>query len=221
MFQFERVLVPAWMCYAAVLAAPLLQFILIRARTHPIIYGLVPFLFSSVSPMVFYAEPFRFFAICSGYQLFNFMRICDIAMQPRKVVYSWNMWDYYEIYLTFATSAQRRDRKAKGLPIGSSNAVMPQDRTPKYYAKVVYKIMVQYGVYHLLVWFADAYPPNVDPTPRRIASIFEPRELLDNLVFGLTLCLLMSISNCYKPNAHYHRSQSFKPRDCNCVSGTI
>lgn len=192
-----RTTVPFSVLYAVVILAPLLQFALIRLRTHRLIYWSIPFALASCAPVMFDCEPFRFFGILTCFNLFNFLRITDVALQHWNVVYSWSLSDYYEYFFTFYTRQQRSTLKAQGKRAGSPFAVMPEDRHAGYYGRFAWKMLVQYTAYHLLAWYAEAYPPNRDPPVRRLANIFDLKEMTDNFVFGLTLCLLLSISKFF------------------------
>jgi hypothetical protein len=139
-------------------------------------------------------ETFWIYAIVAAQQLFNMLRITDIGLLAEYR--QWTVKEYWEYYFTFYTDAMRRQLLKAGKPIGSPLLVMPQDRTPKYYGRVAYRLFVEYVIYTLLRWYALHYPPSAPVEfDGKLVNLWNLSAIMDQLIAGLTLYVLISMSN--------------------------
>jgi hypothetical protein len=151
------------------------------------------FVINSCEPWFFICDSFTIYGISVAQKLFNFLRMCDIALLPSQIPQKWTLRQYWEYFFTFYTNDMRNALKKQNKPYCSQNAILPEDRTAAYYGKLAYKLVIQYAMYHVFRWYYLNYPPNSNPPARRFANFYDPKELLDHFVFGLTLCFTLSL----------------------------
>ena len=172
-----------------VLTTPLLQYVLIKLETSEIIYGGIPFCLCFFGPFYYrYGASFSFATYCC-FLLFNYLRFLDISLLPKNDVRTWTIYEYFEYFLSYYTKAQRKQ-------MGEANfahAVPYSKRTAEYYGKVAWSLLVQYFIFSGLIWFEQYYPPNRDLHSNRFLWPTEFKNMIDNLIFGLILCLILNI----------------------------
>jgi hypothetical protein len=95
--------------------------------------------------------------------------------------------EYGEYFFAFRL---RKDIEEKHL---SKYSVPYEKRTAGFYGKKAWTTLIEYIIYSSLVWFARNYPPKID---QRVNSFLWPNDIksmIDNLIFGLILCLSSNI----------------------------
>ena len=182
-----------WELVFLVMISPFLQFLLIKLNSPRIVYSIVPFSFCFFGPLYFRYPTTPTYAAVVSILLFSYLRICDISILPTAIVRSWTVYDYSEYFMTYYTKEQR---KKLGKKCYSKYSTPFSKRDASYYGKVAWKLLVQYVALNLLVWYTNAYPPQDQPF-HTIVWPYNLRMMVDNFIFGLICCLLLSISNFF------------------------
>lgn len=174
-----------------VLTTPILQYLLIKTNSGKLIYGGVPFALCFLAP--FYYRTFATFYLATYccFLMFNFLRILDIALLSSDYVRSWTINEYFEYFFGYYTKAQRKEL---GDQCFSRNAVPYSKRTAGYYGRLAWSLLVQYLIVSSLVWYGTAFPPSRDLPSNTFLRLYEFKRVVDNLAFGLTICLILNIS---------------------------
>ena len=192
--KLDRLDVPIGVTLACLPVAPIMQYLLIQMNAPRWIYLILPSAFAILYPVLCYSEPFAVYGTCVMLQLFMCLRSVDVGLLSSSVVQSWTFHDYNEYFYTFYTKQIAKERQAKGLKSGSDQRVLAQDRNVKYYGRWAWKMFVQYSLYHFLIWFTQQYPRDRNPPVRQFTSPLDLEGLFNNLIFGLTFCLQLSLS---------------------------
>jgi hypothetical protein len=120
--------------------------------------------------------------------------VADIALLEPALVRSWTWREFCEYFYTYHTLVMRKELQMAGKQSGTPRAVPYEARNASYYGRWAWKMTWQYAVYHVLIWYLQTYPPNNNPSVKTFANILDAKQMLDNLVFGLILCILLSLS---------------------------
>lgn len=174
-----------------VLTTPILQYILIQTNTGKLIYGGIPFSLCFFAPFYYRYHATFYLATYCCFLMYNYLRILDISLLPKSTVRSWSINEYFEYFFGYYTKTQRKEM---GEECFSKNAVPYAKRTAGYYGRLAWTLLVQYVIVSALVWYSKTYPPNRDLPVNTFLWPFELKKVVDNLVFGLTICLILKIS---------------------------
>ena len=190
----EKILISPLLYTLLVPFGMLLQIIFIKLGSPRWLYSIIPISITLFDPLILECNPYIIYGCFTCHKAYNFLRMMDIALLPREVVLSWTLRNYFEYFYTFYTKKMRIDLKAHGKRSESKYAIQPKDRTPEYYGRLAWKMLTQYIVFNLLEYYSLQYPPDRYPPVRAFANLFHPKQVLDSLVFGLRLCLLLSLN---------------------------
>ena len=180
-----------WDLGLLVVLTPLMQFLLIKLRSPWIFYFMLPLFLCVIGPFYLKKSVSQSFATAVCFLLFNSLRITDIALLPHKVIRSWTISDYYEYFVVYYTKPQRQKLGAKCY---SKYAVPFSERNASYYGKLAWKLTVQYGFLHILVWYSYNHPFSQTRPDNTFLKSLDLKIMMDNFVFGLLLCVMLSIS---------------------------
>lgn len=171
-----------------VLTTPILQYLLINTNTGKLVYGGVPFALCFFAPFYFLKNDYHDLIKLKGLLLLIYLRMADISLLRTKIVQSWSLAEYYEYFFSSYTRDQRRQME-------ESTHIVPYSKlNAKYYAKLAWSLFIQYSLLNLLIWYGLTYPSDRDVSKTKFLMPYEFKAILDNLMYGLTVCLVLSIS---------------------------
>ena len=177
--------------FILVLTSPVLQYLLIKSNSRRLIYGGIPFALCFFAPLYYQSKVSFYMATYCCFLMFNFLRILDIALLPPDQVRSWTILQYFEYFFGYYTKAQRKEM---GDRCSSKYAIHYYKRNAEYYGRLTWHLFVQYLVVSALVWYSKSFPPGHELPVNTFLRPFEFKRMVDNLAFGLTLCLILNIS---------------------------
>jgi hypothetical protein len=186
--------IPVALCGFLMAVPSLVMFALVRLGVPRLVYAAIPFAIAFWDPILMYCHPLQAYGLFSFFKLFCFMRVADIALLEPALVRSWTWREFCEYYYTYHTHAMREELQKAGKKPGTPRAIPYEARDASYYGRWAWKMTWQYAVYHGLVWYLQTYPPNNNPSVNTLTNILDFKQLLDNLVFTLVLCVLLSLS---------------------------
>lgn len=169
----------------------MLQYALIKTNTPRLIYGGLPFTLCFFAPFQYRFSPSFYLATYCCFLMYAYLRILDIALLPADQVRFWTMTQYSEYFFGYYTKQQRKEL---GDHCISKYAIPYSKRNAGYYGRVVWNLIVQYLIVSALAWYDQAFPPDRVLPVNQFLYPWELKRIVDNLAFGLTICLILNIS---------------------------